>query len=302
MLIFNPTRQASWSILAVLSWICCLVEEFSTTSSPKSRSSNLDVNFHLIPFSPWPIVLLITQSITIKNKTADVLHPCLTPVLMPNHMPISPWSSTAHLHEVFIEYFYHSNDLLWDSVFLRDWPHVFAVNRVECIFKFYEVQIECCLLLGSLLNDAPQYKYLFCRPSSLSISFLSFLNLSSTPLLILSIIILHTSFPQQIIKLYLSNSCSARQFLSLIAWRLALASNSSGSSHTVIFNSSVDVFLCWKLCLLSVTLLLWRQFPVLSHSVIPLSLPRLRLVYCYLFCSQCCPYFTFTTNEVSIFV
>ena len=174
MLIFNPTRQASWSILAVLSWICCLVEEFSTTSSPKSRSSNLDVNFHLIPFSPWPMVLLITQSITIKNKTTDMLHPCLTPVLMPNHMPISPWSSTAHLHEVFIEYFYHSDDLLWYSVFLPDCPNAFSVDIVERLFKIYEVQIECCLPLVNQLNDIPQYKYLFCRTTAFSISCLFF--------------------------------------------------------------------------------------------------------------------------------
>ena len=68
ILTFNPTRLASSIILAVLSWICSLHGRgcYSTTSSANSRSSSLEVNFHLKPFSPrpWPTVLLITKSIT----------------------------------------------------------------------------------------------------------------------------------------------------------------------------------------------------------------------------------------------
>ena len=96
MLILSPTLLASWSSLVVLSCICCLVEEKSDISSAKSRSSIFDVNRYLMPFSPFPTAFLITQSITIKNINPDILHPCFTPVLMLNHTPTSPWSSTAH--------------------------------------------------------------------------------------------------------------------------------------------------------------------------------------------------------------
>ena len=95
LLIFSPTCLASSFILVVLFCVCCLVEDKSATSSAKSRSSSLDVKFHLIPFYPFPTVLLIIQSIAIKNRNPDILHPCFTPVLMLSHA--SGWSSTAQL-------------------------------------------------------------------------------------------------------------------------------------------------------------------------------------------------------------
>ena len=67
--------------------ICCLAEEIRPISSTKSKSSGLDVNPNLMPFSPFPTVLLITQSIKIENKHRDILHPYLTSVLMWKHSP-----------------------------------------------------------------------------------------------------------------------------------------------------------------------------------------------------------------------
>ena len=96
---------------------------------------------------------------------------------------------------VLIEYFYHSNDLFWDSVFLHDCPHAFKVDRVERVFKIYEVQIVCCLPYVTLLNDVPQYEYLLCRPLPFPYRACSFLSLQSTLLLILSITIPHSIFP-----------------------------------------------------------------------------------------------------------
>ena len=91
-----------------------------------------------------------------------MLHPCFTPVLMSNHLVYFSLVFYRTL-EVFIEYFYHSNDLFWDSVFVHVRPHTFAVVIVERLFKIYEVQIECCLPLVNLFNHVPQYKYLFVR-------------------------------------------------------------------------------------------------------------------------------------------
>ena len=162
------------------------MEDISTTSA-KSRSSNLDANFHLIQLSPWPNVLLMTQSVTIKNKN-------LTCSLRSKRFQSSfsrrtraetlatqaTWHVTSLFDagfnvkpptlELFIEYFYHPNNLLSDAVFLYDCPHAFSVDRVERLFKIYEVQIECCLPLVNLFNDVPQYKYLFCRTPAFSIS------------------------------------------------------------------------------------------------------------------------------------
>lgn len=52
VLILRPTRLASSSYPVVFPWCCILVDESSATSSAKSRSSSLDVNFHLIPSKP----------------------------------------------------------------------------------------------------------------------------------------------------------------------------------------------------------------------------------------------------------
>ena len=95
-----------------------------------------------------------------------MLHPCFTPVLMSNHLVYFSLVFYRTL-EVSIEYFYHSNDLFWDSVFVHVRPHAFAVVIVERLFKIYEVQIECCLPLVNLFNHVPQYKYLFVRPPCL---------------------------------------------------------------------------------------------------------------------------------------
>ena len=65
VLTLSPTRLASSSSLVVLFWICCLVEEIWAVSSAKSKSPSLDVNFHLIPFSQFPTVPLVIQSIMV---------------------------------------------------------------------------------------------------------------------------------------------------------------------------------------------------------------------------------------------
>ena len=39
---------------------------------------------------------------------------------------------------------------------------LFAVDRVERLFKIYEVQIECCFPLVNLLNDVLQYNLNTC--------------------------------------------------------------------------------------------------------------------------------------------
>ena len=86
-----------------------------------------------------------------QEQKPDMLHPCLTPVLMSNHMPVSSWSSTAYLKSSY-------NDLFWESVFLHDCPHALSVDRVKSLFKNYEVQRECylkCLPLVYVLNDVP---------------------------------------------------------------------------------------------------------------------------------------------------
>ena len=142
----NPTRLALSSILAVLSWICYLVEDISTTSSEKSRSSNLNVNFHLIP------------SLTMTNQEQKTRH--ITSLFDAgfNVKPLAYFSLVVYSTlEVFTKYFYHSNDVFWDYIFLHDSQHAFAVDRVEHHFKIYEVQIECCLPLVNLLNEVPQY-------------------------------------------------------------------------------------------------------------------------------------------------
>ena len=107
-----------------------------------------------------------------------MLHPCLTPIFF---FFFFLCQTTAYLSlvfystlKVFIEYFYHSNDLFWDSVFLHDCPHAFQEDRVERLFKIYEVQIVCRLPYVTLLNDVPQYEYLLCRPPAFSISCLFF--------------------------------------------------------------------------------------------------------------------------------
>ena len=162
-----------------------------------------------------------------QEQKPDVLHPCLTPVLMSNHTPISPWSSTAYLKSSY-------NDLFWDSVFLHDCPHAFSVDRVKSLFKNYEVQRECCLKclpLVYVLNDVPY------TCSVVSLPFLypacSFLNLSSTPLLVLSIIILHSIFSTT------GSTGMPLQFLKCLVFH-------SGSSHTAIFSSSVDILSLMK--------------------------------------------------------
>ena len=200
-----------------------------------------------------------------QEQKPDVLHPCLTPVLMSNHTPISPWSSTAYLKSSY-------NDLFWDSVFLHDCPHAFSVDRVKSLFKNYEVQRECCLKclpLVYVLNDVPY------TCSVVSLPFLypacSFLNLSSTPLLILSIIILHSIFLflQQGVRLCLSNSWSVWYFIrALLILPYFL--------HQLIY------YLWWKLYMgaFSNSALIWSQFLVVSRSVTPLSLSW---NYCYLF-------------------
>ena len=71
LLILSPTCLASSSSLVALFRICCLVDESRIISAAKSKSSSFEVNVHLTPFSPPPIALHITQSITIKNKNPD---------------------------------------------------------------------------------------------------------------------------------------------------------------------------------------------------------------------------------------
>ena len=142
----NPTRLALSSILAVLSWICYLVEDISTTPSAKSRSSNLNVNFHLIP------ILTMTNQEQKTRHITSLFDACF------NVKPLAYFSLVVYSTlEVFTKYFHHSNDVFWDSIFLHDSQHAFAVDRVEHHFKIYEVQIECCLPLVNLLNEVPQY-------------------------------------------------------------------------------------------------------------------------------------------------
>ena len=46
--------------------------------------------FHLIPLGPSSVVFLITQSMTILKRRADITHPCLTPLFTSNQMLLCP--------------------------------------------------------------------------------------------------------------------------------------------------------------------------------------------------------------------
>lgn len=77
-----------WLLLPyeVLFWISNLIEDSSATLSAKSRLSSFDVSFHLILFSPCPLILFFTQSITSQSKigilTYYILAWCTCTVLL----------------------------------------------------------------------------------------------------------------------------------------------------------------------------------------------------------------------------
>ncbi len=71
---------ASLNNMSAFCWMCYFLNANSTKSSPKLKSSNL------IPTSNSCFNILhcylIIQSITIRNKSPDMLHPSFTPLLM----------------------------------------------------------------------------------------------------------------------------------------------------------------------------------------------------------------------------
>ena len=101
VLILRLTLLASSLIIVVLCCMWAQVSEISGTSSAKLRSSNVDVNLHLIPSSPPFIILVITQSTAKRNRHPDILQPGLTPVLISDQLLV-PFLLVSAL---FIEYF-----------------------------------------------------------------------------------------------------------------------------------------------------------------------------------------------------
>ena len=123
-----------------------------TISSAKSRSSSVLVKFHLMPFLCFSVVLCIVQSTVSRNRKPDMIYPCLTPVVILNHLVCSPSSST----EIVIHDLHHSCQLVRDAIGLHDSPQSFAVYRVESFFEVDKVRIECCLPLSDLFYDVTE--------------------------------------------------------------------------------------------------------------------------------------------------
>ena len=183
-LILSPTRLASSFILVVLSWVGCLVDKSRTILSAKSKSSSFEVNFHLT-------ALRITQSITIKNKNPDILHPCFTPVHL-NVKPLTffPLSFYSTL-EVVMKCSHHFHDLLWDSMFGHDYPQAFSVDRVKSLWKSTKSRCRVASQRwpAQWCSAARRSGLLFLSPSY------SFLSLLPTPFLTRSMMILPSTFP-----------------------------------------------------------------------------------------------------------
>ena len=70
----------------VFTCICSGVCDNRAMSSAKSRSSRTVSMFHRIPLLLSLVVLLITQSMTILKRIADITQPCLTSVFIWNMM------------------------------------------------------------------------------------------------------------------------------------------------------------------------------------------------------------------------
>ena len=105
-------------------------------ASSSSLSFYPEVNFHLIPFSPPPTALRITQSIIIKNKNPDILHPCFTPV---NVKPLTCFPLIFYSTlEVIIKYYFSRS-----SPGFHTWPLLptgfLGGYWVKSLFKVYEV-------------------------------------------------------------------------------------------------------------------------------------------------------------------
>ena len=105
---------------------------------------------------------------------------------MSNYSPISPWSSTVHLKS--------SWNIFIILIIFYGTPYFFMIAHMLSRFR---VQIECCLPLVNLLMMFRSINTCSVVPMPFLYPACSFLNLSSTPLLILSIIMLHSIFPTQ---------------------------------------------------------------------------------------------------------
>ena len=91
---FGPTRSPFSTSLFY--WICVLVNEINAMSSAHSRSSSFVLNLHVTPFSPFRTALHVIQSMMVRNRKPDMLHPCFTPSLILKQSVVSPASMTVH--------------------------------------------------------------------------------------------------------------------------------------------------------------------------------------------------------------
>ncbi len=120
------------------------------------------------PFSPFPTVLLITQSITIKNGSlicCTLVYTCFY------DEPLTCFCLVFYsAPEVIIKNSYNSYNFIWNLILSHNYPYSLTVDWVECFLKVNKVNIQTGLPLVYLFNDVPQYENSFCCSLAFPIS------------------------------------------------------------------------------------------------------------------------------------
>ena len=211
--------------------------ETRAKSSAKSKSSSLVVIFHLISVLAPSTDLLITQSITKRNRHPDMLHLSLTPDFTSNQI-----CSSITIHNgtcaISVHDLYHSHDLCRYSIAPHDLPGSVSVCDVEGLLVVHETMVG---------SHSASCSTIFLNTKICSVVFLPFLKPTCSPINSTSVpatILLIRTLPNtlatmnmRVIPLQFSQLVKSPFLGSLMISPLSQSSGTLSASHILLNNS-----------------------------------------------------------------